>query len=347
MSRIEELKRLAKISKDSKIVVAGAGSIGCYVGGRLIQAGRQATFLGRERIQKELGTYGLKLTHFDGHEHTLRPAELDISTDPEVLRDADIILVTVKSGATLSIGEDIHALASPDAVIVSLQNGVTNADKLASVVGDRQVVAGMVPFNVAQLGKGRFHQGTSGEIVIASGTDGLQETLSAPPVEVEESSDMPAVMWGKLLLNLNNALNALSGLPLKQQIEDRAWRRLLADQLAETLDVLAAAEIKPHSALPIPPSFQPHLMRLPTPVFKILAARMLKIDPLARSSMWEDLQQGRMTEIDELQGAVIKLAERVGKDAPICSRVSQLVKEAEGAKAGSPELSVEMVRAGA
>ncbi len=153
-------------------------------------------------------------------------------------------------------------------------------------------------------------------------------------------------MWGKLLLNLNNALNALSGLPLKQQIEDRAWRRLLADQLAETLDVLAAAKIQPYSALPIPPNFQPHLMRLPTPVFKILAARMLKIDPLARSSMWEDLQQGRLTEIDELQGAVIKLAESVGKDAPICSRVSQLVKEAETAKAGSPELSVETVRAG-
>lgn len=337
---------MANISTDSKIVVAGAGSIGCYVGGRLAQAGRRVTFLGRERIQNELSTHGLSLTHFDGHDHKIDAADVVMSTSSDVLGYADIILVTVKSGATLSIGEEIHALASPDAVIVSLQNGVTNAEKLMQVVGGRRVVAGMVPFNVAQLGDGRFHQGTSGEIVIADGVSGLQEILSAPPIDIEVSNDMPSVMWGKLMLNLNNALNALSGLPLKQQIEDRAWRRLLADQLAETLDVLTAAKIKPHSALPIPPSFQPHLMRLPTPVFKVLAARMLKIDPLARSSMWEDLQQGRMTEIDELQGAVIDLAGSVGKDAPICSRVSQLVKKAESAKAGSPELTVETVRAG-
>lgn len=337
---------VSRVSPESTIVIAGAGSIGCYVGGRLQQAGRRVKFLGRERIKADIAAHGLNLTHFDGHNHKIAPTDVEMAITPDVLSEADIILVTVKSGATQAIGEDIKKRAPPHAIVVSLQNGVTNAEKLEQAVGDQRVVAGMVPFNVAQLGEGRFHQGTSGEIVIAAGVEGLQQALSAPPIEIVESSNMPAVMWGKLLLNLNNALNALSGLPLKQQIEDRTWRRLLADQLAETLGVLEAAKIKPYSALPIPPNFQPHLMRLPTPIFKILAARMLKIDPLARSSMWEDLQQGRMTEIDELQGAVIKLAERVGRDAPICSRVSQLVKQAEGAKAGSPELTVETVRKG-
>ncbi|MEO0608667.1 MAG: 2-dehydropantoate 2-reductase [Pseudomonadota bacterium] len=337
---------MSDVSKDPTIVIAGAGSIGCYVGGRLQQSGRRVKFLGRERIKNELIAHGLTLTDLNGHDHQIAAADLDLSVSPDVLSQADIILVTVKSGATVSIGEEINRLASPDAVVVSLQNGVTNAQKLEQSVGGRRVVAGMVPFNVAQLGEGRFHQGTSGEIVIAAGTDGLRGALTAPPIDVVVSDDMPAVMWGKLLLNLNNALNALSGLPLKQQIETRAWRRLLADQLAETLRVLKAAEITPYSALPIPPKFQPHLMRLPTPIFKILAARMLKIDPLARSSMWEDLQQGRTTEIDELQGAVIGLAARIGRSAPICARVSDLVKQAEQTGAGSPDLSVAQVREG-
>lgn len=334
------------IADEPTLVVAGAGSIGGYLGGRLLQAGRRVKFLGRERIKQDLATNGLSLTRFDGVEHHIAPGEIEMAVVPEVLGDADIILVTVKSGATASMAEDIARYAKPDAIIVSFQNGVTNADKLRSAVGPRPVVAGMVPFNVAQLGNGRFHQGTSGALIIEAGTVGLRDLLAAPPLEVEESSDMPAVMWGKLLLNLNNALNALSGLPLKQQIEDRAWRRLLADQMAETLTILRAAEIKPHSAMPLPPPVVPHMMRLPTPVFKIVAARMLKIDPLARSSMWEDLQNGRKTEIDELQGAVMKLAERQDRAAPICARIAALVRAAEDAGNGSPALDVATIRAG-
>lgn len=344
--RIKGLRALTSIPDRPTLVIAGAGSIGCYLGGRLLQAGHRVKFLGRERIKQDLATNGLLLTHFDGSEHRISPGEIDMSVVPEVLSQGDVILVTVKSGATEAMAADIARHAKPDAVIVSFQNGVTNADKLASAVGGRRVVAGMVPFNVAQLGNGRFHQGTSGALVIAAGTDGLRNLLAASPLAVVESDDMPAVMWGKLLLNLNNALNALSGLPLKQQIEDRAWRRLLADQMAETLGILSAAEIKPHSAMPLPPPIVPHMMRLPTPVFKIVAARMLKIDPLARSSMWEDLQNGRKTEIDELQGAVIKLAERHHRPAPICARISHLVREAESAGSGSPDLEVAAIRAG-
>ncbi|NQY12573.1 MAG: 2-dehydropantoate 2-reductase [Henriciella sp.] len=331
---------------DTKIVIAGAGSIGCYVGGRLLQAGRNVHFLARDRIKQELTTHGLTLTDFENEAFEAKQESLNIFTSPDCLAGADIILVTVKSGATLDIAKDIERLAPETAVIVSLQNGVTNADKLRQAVGGRSVVAGMVPFNVVQMGEGRFHQGTSGAIVVEAGTPGLKALLTAPALEIEEADNMPAIMWGKLLLNLNNALNALSDMPLRQQIEDRAWRGLLADQMAETLSVLRAAGIKPKSALPLPPGLLPHLMRLPTPIFRVIAARMLDIDPLARSSMWEDLQRGRLTEIDELQGAVITLADQNRRSAPICTRISALIKDAEQAKAGSPGLSVETIRSG-
>lgn len=331
---------------DAKIVIAGAGSIGCYVGGRLLQAGRNVHFLARDRIKQELETHGLKLTDFDNDTFEAKQESLNIFTSPDCFADADVILVTVKSGATLDIAVDIERFAPKTAVIVSLQNGVSNADKLRQSVGERSVIAGMVPFNVVQMGEGRFHQGTSGAIVVESGSPGLKTLLTAPPLEIEEADNMPAIMWGKLLLNLNNALNALSDMPLRQQIEDRAWRGLLADQMTETLGVLGAAGIKPKSALPLPPGLLPRLMRLPTPIFRVIAARMLDIDPLARSSMWEDLQRGRLTEIDELQGAVINLAHQHELKAPICTRIAALIKDAEQAEAGSPGLSVETIRSG-
>ena len=327
-----------------KIAVAGAGSIGCYIGGRLLQAEQNVTFLARERIKLELQTHGLKLTALDEEVVEQAAESLSICTSPECLSDADLILVTVKSGATLDIAQDIQQHAPESAIVVSLQNGVSNADKLREVLCARTVVAGMVPFNVAHLGEGRFHQGMTGAIMVESGVPGLNEILLTSSLEIEQSNDMPSVMWGKLLLNLNNALNALSNLPLREQIENRDWRRLLADQMAETLSALDAANIQPKSALPLPVKWLPRLMRLPTPIFRIIAARMTDIDPLARSSMWEDLQRGRMTEIDELQGAVIELAAKHGLDAPICKRVTHLVKQAERAQSGSPECSVSSIR---
>jgi 2-dehydropantoate 2-reductase len=334
------------VTDNPSIVIAGAGSIGCYVGGRLLEAGRRVKFLGRDRIKAELAEHGLKLTRFDDANITLPAEDIEMSSGMDVLADADIILVAVKSGNTAEIAEAIAAHAPAHAVVVSLQNGVTNADKLSEGVGARTVVAGMVPFNVAALGEGRFHQGTSGTLMIAAGVPGLLQALNCNKLDVAESDDMPAVMWGKLLINLNNALNALSGLPLKQQLENAGWRRLMADQIAEAMTLLKAAGIKPRPATPLPPALIPTILRLPTPVFRIVAAQMIKIDPLARSSMWEDLDKRRSTEIDELQGAALELAEKVGMRAPICARVAELVKAADAAKAGSPGLSVEDVRAG-
>ncbi|WP_300553678.1 2-dehydropantoate 2-reductase [Maricaulis sp.] len=334
------------VADNPSIVIAGAGSIGCYVGGRLLEAGRRVRFLGRDRIKAELAEHGLQLTRFDDTNIALPAADIKMSSAMETLAGADIILVAVKSGNTAEIGEAIAAHAPAHAVVVSLQNGVTNADRLSQHVGDRPVVAGMVPFNVAALGEGRFHQGTSGTILIAEGVTGLRDGLNCANLEVETSDDMPAVMWGKLMINLNNALNALSGLPLKQQLENAGWRGLMADQIAEAMALLKAAGIKPKPATPLPPALIPFVLRLPTPIFRIVAAQMIKIDPLARSSMWEDLDKRRSTEIDELQGAALELAGQVGMELPLCARVAELVKAADAAKAGSPGLSVEDVRAG-
>jgi 2-dehydropantoate 2-reductase len=151
-------------------------------------------------------------------------------------------------------------------------------------------------------------------------------------------------LWGKLLLNLNNALNALADLPLRRQLAQRPWRKLFADQMAEGLAAIRAEGIKPVSPTPIPAGLMPSLLRVPDVIFEAMLGRTMKIDPEARSSMWEDLQRGRRTEIDYLQGVITGIAERRGLDVPLSRRIVELIRRAEADGKGSPGLSPEQIR---
>ena len=155
---------------------------------------------------------------------------------------------------------------------------------------------------------------------------------------------MAGVLWGKLLLNLNNALNALSGVPLVDPARRPPLAALLAAQMDEALGVLKAAGIRPARIEGVPPSAIPRILRLPDWLFRVVARRMLAIDPQARSSMWEDLQRRRATEIDYLQGAILKLAHKSGVRAPLTERIIAQVRQAEAAGAGSPGLSPDQIK---
>ena len=328
---------------EPRILVAGAGSIGCFVGGLLAGAGRSVGLLVRPRVEEELRQNGLHLTGLGGLALDLQGEQLGLTVDPAGLAKADIILVTVKSGATATMGELIARHARPEAVVASLQNGINNASALRQGLPGRTVLAGMVPFNVVGLGQGRFHRGTSGALVIEAGRPDVAEALRAPHLAVQEAADMRSVLWGKLLLNLNNALNALSGLTLHEQLLDRRWRRILAMQQKEALALLEVAGIKPWSMGPLPASALPRVLRLPTPLFRLLARSSVQIDRQARSSMWEDLERGRATEIGELQGAVVALAEQMARSAPLNARIRELIRQAEAKVEGSPKLSPDAV----
>jgi 2-dehydropantoate 2-reductase len=329
---------------DRTIGVAGAGSIGCFVGGMLAAGGRRVALLARPRVIGEIEAGGLRLTSFEGFDRNIAANQLTLSEDPEVFADASVVLVTVKSADTAGIAEVIAWHAPADAVIVSLQNGVGNVAVLRERLPGRRVLAGMVPFNVVAPGAGRYHRATSGDIVIERDDAGTADKLSVPGLRMRASADIAGVQWGKLLLNLNNALNALADLPLRQQLAQRAWRRLFADQIAEGLAAIKAEGIKPVSSTPIPPGWMPALLRLPDAVFALLLASSMKIDPDARSSMWEDLQRGRATEVDYLQGVITELAGRHGLRAPLSHRIVTLIKSAEALGKGSPGLTPEQIR---
>jgi 2-dehydropantoate 2-reductase len=333
----------------ARIVVAGAGSVGCYVGGCLALAGRDVTLLLRPALAQGIARAGLRISDLDGADRLVASAGIGLATDPvAAFAQADIILVTVKSGDTAAMAGLIAEHAPSGVTVVSLQNGVGNVDVLlARLGGMARVVAGMVPFNVVQMrAEGeppRFHRATSGTLQIGAGVARLRDALQVAGLAVAEREDMTGVLWGKLMLNLNNALNALAGIPLAAQLADKRWRRLMARQIAEGLAVLRAAGIRPARIERVPPAAIPRILRLPNWLFRRVAGRMLAIDPEARSSMWEDLERRRPTEIDHLQGAILALAAKTRVRVPLTRRIVELIKAAEAARAGSPRLTPERI----
>jgi len=215
--------------------------------------------------------------------------------------------------------------------VISLQNGIGNADLLAKHLPEQTVLPGMVPFNVVQRGDGRFHQGSEGTLEVedypgVSVWNSLFERAGLPLLLHRE---MLPVQWAKLLLNLNNPVNALSDLPLKCQLSKRDYRRCVALAQCEALGLLQLAGIRPAKLTTLPPNWLPTLLSSPDWVFRRLANRMLMIDPLARSSMWEDLVAGRVTEVDWINGEVVRLAERLGRQAPVNAKLMALIRQAE------------------
>ena len=329
---------------DPHIVIAGAGAIGCFVGGLLAAAGMQVTLLLRARVAAEVRAHGLTLTDFDGMAQKVSAERLVLSKTPGCLATADLVLVTVKSGSTAQVADLINTHAPAKCPVISLQNGVANAEILRAGLPARDVRAGMVPFNVVPMGQGGYHRATSGDITIGAGPGDLAEVLSVPYLRITESREIEAVQWGKFLINLNNALNALSGLTLQQQLRDRGWRQLMADQWGEALGVLRRAGINPASTTPVSVGSVPSILRLPTPLFSRVATQMLTIDDQARASMSYDLMSGRPTEIDALQGEVIRLGNALGRPVPIARMVHDLIKTAELAAQGLPNLPVSALR---
>jgi 2-dehydropantoate 2-reductase len=316
----------------TRIAILGAGSVGCFVGGAWAAAGLPVSFIGRERMGREIAEHGLTLTDFSGWRARLAPEQVEYSTKPAALGRADVIALCVKSTGTAAAAKEIARNAKKGALVVSFQNGVSNVELLRSALKSRfEAVAGMVPFNVAALGHGRFHKGVAGDLIVEDvpALRALAGRIGDGPARLLLSGDMAAIAWGKLLINLNNAVNALSGRTLLEQLKERDYRRIVAASILEALGLLEAAGIEPAKIGPVPPRLLPHVIASPNLIFNNLFLKIQKIDAHARSSMADDLKAGRPTEIDYLNGEVVKLAKKLGRPAPVNEAIAWLVRQAE------------------
>jgi 2-dehydropantoate 2-reductase len=327
-----------------KVAILGAGSVGCFIGGAWAAAGVPVTFIGRPKLSKDVDEHGLTLSDYSGWQARLAPGDVDYRCGPEALEQAEVIAVTVKSGDTARAADDIAEHAPQGATVISFQNGVSNVEVLEQGLGGRfEVARGMVPYNVAYLGQGRFHKGVAGVLYAEQRgrVRDLAEAVGSGPAALKISDDMLGLAWGKLLINLNNAVNALSGRTLQDELKRRDYRRVFAASMREGLDLLERAEIEPATVGPISPKVLPRIIDSPDWLFNNIFLKRWKIDAKARSSMADDLAAGRKTEIDHLNGELVRLAERLQRAAPVNRAIVQLVHAAEG---GAGPLSPKALR---
>lgn len=321
----------------TKIVILGAGSIGCWIGGHLIEGGTETSLIGRERYAKQIAEHGLTLTHFE--RQVVRCEAVDFNTDASALRGADIIALCVKSQDTEHAAQQIKTYA-PQARVVSFQNGIRNPEILRRVLPSENIIPAIVPFNVTPAQPGVFHCGTAGELAIEShpAIAPLVSALQQSGQGVRLSEQILGDQWAKMIVNLNNGINTLSGGSLRDGLFQRDYRRALGRCVEEALHVAKANGVEVGHFNGREPKALLKILRLPNIAYRLVMQTIVKIDAKARSSMLDDLEAGRVPEIDYLQGEIVKRAEQAGLRAPFNAAIRTAVEQAF-AKGQSPGLS--------
>ena len=321
----------------TKIVILGAGSIGCWIGGHLMAGGADVTLIGRARYASGIAEHGLRLTHFERPDIHLKT--VDFQTDPAALKGADIVALCVKSQDTQSAAAQILEFA-PTARVVSFQNGIRNPETLRTILAPENVIPAIVPFNVTPTQPGAFHCGTAGALSIErrASIEALGLALEAGGQPVEMKADILGDQWAKMIVNLNNGLNTLTGGPLKAGLLQRDYRRALATCVEEAIEIAQKNNVDIGSFNGRSPMALMKTLRLPNWAYRIIMQSIVKIDAKARSSMLDDLEGGRPPEIEYLQGEIVRQAEKVGARAPHNQAVLDAV-QAAFSQGESPKLT--------
>lgn len=328
-----------------RVGVLGAGAIGCYVGAKLLAGGGEVavTFVGRARLRDELAA-GLAVQDHDGPRTVVAPARFTFATAASALAGCEVVLCCVKSQHTEAAARELAGVIAADAVVVSLQNGVRNPDVLRAALPGRHIVPSIVTWNVIAV-DGTFRRATSGPLVLERSDDprvrALVAALTAGGIPVEEHAALAPHQWTKLIVNLNNAVSALADVSTGRLLLEPGYRRVIVALAEEGLAVVRAAGIRTARFNGVPLTWMPRILRLPTFLVRLVTRAQLKVDPAARSSMWQDLDARRPTEVDHLNGEIVRLAEAHGVDAPRNRRIVALIRAAEAAAAGSPRLSAD------
>ncbi|MBU6304476.1 MAG: 2-dehydropantoate 2-reductase [Betaproteobacteria bacterium] len=307
------------LSQRPEIAVVGAGAVGCFFGGRLAQAGHPVTLIGRPSHVDAINRDGLWIDSQDSCGAIPVRASVAVSD----AANADLILLAVKSADTVAVAKTLSTVLRPDALILSLQNGVDNCARLRPYIVQTAFPA-VVYVAVGMQGPGRVKHFGRGELVI-----GDPESSSSSPSEdslrmiarVFESAGIPCAvspeikraLWKKFLVNCTyNGISALGQIPYGKMVQVPQIQSLIEALTAEFIQVAQAegVDLSPEEAA-------------------LANQTIAQTMPGQRSSTAQDLARGKPTEIDYLNGVVVEIAHRHGISVPTHRAIHGLVKMLE------------------
>ncbi len=300
------------------IAVMGAGAVGCYYGGMLARAGHDVTLIARPQHVEAVQRSGLRMETkaFDAY------VPMRASAEASGARGAKLVLFSVKSTDTERAGAALAPYVEPGAVVLSLQNGVDNAERLAAALG-REVVPAVVYVAVEMAGPGHVRHHGRSELLIGRSARSpdigarIAAAFGAAGVPVEVSDNVIGALWAKLVVNCAyNALSAITQLPYGRMVQGDGVPAVMRDVVDECLAVARAVGVEvPRDLLQAVP-------------------RIAETMPGQFSSTAQDLARGKPTEIDHLNGFVVRKGDALGVPTPANRVLLALVKLLE--ERGSP-----------
>ncbi|PWE32342.1 2-dehydropantoate 2-reductase [Maritimibacter sp. 55A14] len=286
----------------------GAGAVGCYYGAMLALAGHEVVLVGRAAFVDAVSRDGLILEK-DGKRLV---AQVEASSDPSAIAGAGMVMICVKSGDTEEAGRQIAPYLDPTARVLSLQNGVSNAEMLNGILG--RPVLPVVVYVASRMNGPDIvrHEGRGDLELSGQGAEDVAGILNAAGVETRVSEDVMSSLWAKLVVNCAiNPLSAITGLPYGKMAAQEGVPQLMEDIAREALSVAQAEGISVSDA-----------------VFETI--RTIPVSMAGQvSSTAQDLVRGKPTEIDFLNGEIVERATKLGIDVPINRTLTLLVKCAE------------------
>ncbi|WP_114972363.1 ketopantoate reductase family protein [Rhodoferax ferrireducens] len=300
-----------------KVAVMGAGAVGCYYGGMLARAGHEVVLIARPEHVEAIARDGLRLqtTTFD------EQVRLVASSEPSAVQGAQLVLFCVKSTDTESAGALLRPQLAPDALVLTLQNGVDNADRLRTVLPQYAVAAAVVYVAVEMAGPGHVKHHGRGELVIepaaskSISSEAVAQALIAAGVPTEISDNVRGALWGKLILNCAyNAVSAIAQLPYGKTVQGEGIQEVMRDVVAECLAVAQAEGVQVAGDV------------------EAAIRKIAETMPSQFSSTAQDLARGKRSEIDYLNGLIVQRGEALGIATPANRVLWALVKLMEGTR---------------
>jgi 2-dehydropantoate 2-reductase len=289
-----------------KFAVMGAGAVGCYYGGMVARAGHEVVLIGRAAHVDAVRRDGLRLQAQAFDERVQVRADTEVAA----AAGADVVLCCVKSPDTESAARALRPHLAPGTLVLSLQNGVDNAERLRAVLA-QEVLPAVVYVATEMAGPGHVRHHGRGELVIgpSARSAALADVFGAAGVPVQVSDNVAGALWAKLILNCAyNALSAIARQPYGPLVQGAGVAAVMRDVVDEALAVARAEGVTlsgdMHEAV------------------RGLAGTM----PAQLSSTAQDLLRGKPTEIDHLNGLVVRRGEARGVATPVNRALWALVK---------------------
>jgi len=300
-----------------KIVIVGAGAIGSLFAGYLIKTKEEIIILEKtkERAAK-INQYGITIESASGSWKIKPKATADLKD----IDEADLIILCVKAYDTKETINQIKNYVKDKTFVMTLQNGLGNVENICEIINSEKIIAGATNMGATFLETGKIRLAGKGETIIGTLENKLpveirhiREVLNKAGLETKISREIKSLLWSKLIINVGiNALSAITRLNNGRLIEFEGSRRILREAVTEALRVAKRKRIK---------------LIYDDPLAKVEA--VCEATANNASSMLQDILRNKRTEIDFINGAIIRFSQELGLSAPINSTLAAIVKTIE------------------